>query len=118
MRGGGDNTSPSLSTWADLYAHGLSLGLLPDQFWAMTFFELACYSQGRVNHDKLLWNHTSSLLSLMANVNRDSRRRPTPYVPNDFHPYASEEDTKENVNELTQEQINQIAQWHVNPSSQ
>ena len=55
----------------------------------------------------------------MANANRDSKRKPTPYSPQDFHPYSSEdeEDQKNVTNELTEEQIQQIAKWQLNPSS-
>jgi hypothetical protein len=32
------------------------------------------------------WNHTSAVLALIANVNRDPRRRSKPYESSDFHP--------------------------------
>jgi hypothetical protein len=31
------------------------------------------------------WNHTSSILALMANVNRDSKKKSS-FKPTDFHP--------------------------------
>ena len=34
-----------------------------------------------------LWTHTSSVLALIANVNRDTKRR-KPFSPDDFNPYA------------------------------
>tara|TARA_R110002012_G_scaffold289633_1_gene482772 strand:- start:273 stop:578 length:306 start_codon:yes stop_codon:yes gene_type:complete len=99
-----------------LYSHGLSLGILPEQFWTLTFFELASISKGKLNQDKTLWNHTSTVMSLMANANRNSKKRPTPYKPSDFNPYHEELEDIE-VNEITPEDIEQIASWQVNSHS-
>jgi hypothetical protein len=35
-----------------------------------------------------LWQHTSHVLALVANVNRDAKRRPRPFLPADFDPHA------------------------------
>lgn len=32
------------------------------------------------------WNHTGSLMALLANVHRDPKKKPSPYKPADFHP--------------------------------
>lgn len=32
------------------------------------------------------WDHTSALLAMLANCNRDPKKRPRPYRPADFHP--------------------------------
>jgi len=42
--------------------------------------------------DRSLWIHTSSLLAMMANVNRDVKRRRCPYVPAEFDRYATEQE--------------------------
>lgn len=34
------------------------------------------------------WGHTSTLLALIANCNRDPQRRRRPFEPRDFNPYA------------------------------
>ena len=34
------------------------------------------------------WNHTASVLCLLANVNRDPKKRPKAFQPADFHPYG------------------------------
>jgi len=36
------------------------------------------------------WAHTSVLCALIANVNRDPKRRPRAFRPADFDPYAKE----------------------------
>lgn len=41
------------------------------------------------------WLHTSSILALTANVNRDSKKRPL--QPDDFNPFAVEKRYKERV---------------------
>jgi hypothetical protein len=32
------------------------------------------------------WNHTASLMALIANCHRDSKKRRQPYKPQEFHP--------------------------------
>jgi hypothetical protein len=32
------------------------------------------------------WNHTAAMMALVANCNRDPKRRPRPFEPRDFHP--------------------------------
>jgi len=44
---------------------------------------------GRV---KERWSHTSALLTLIANCNRDTTKRPTPFTLADFNPYAEPQD--------------------------
>lgn len=34
------------------------------------------------------WARTSALLALVANVNRDTKKRPKPYTPDEFNPYS------------------------------
>ncbi len=33
------------------------------------------------------WNHTAAVLAMLANVNRDPKRRRRPFMPANFHPY-------------------------------
>jgi len=35
------------------------------------------------------WRHTSSMLALHANINRDSKKRASPFTPDDFNPYSA-----------------------------
>ena len=35
------------------------------------------------------WARTSALLALVANVNRDTKKRPKPYTPDEFNPYST-----------------------------
>ena len=39
-------------------------------------------AEGRVDAE---WNHTSAILAMLANVNRDPKKH-GPYRPEDFHP--------------------------------
>lgn len=73
--------------------------------------------QGETDRDRRMWEHTSSLMALMANTNRDSKRKPQPYTAADFSPCTIHENETSRGHEVTEEQKDQIAQWHVNPSS-
>lgn len=64
------------------------MGLRPTEFWSMTFWEYTTFSNSIKEEQSRLWWHTSSLLCMQANLNRDSKKRPTPYKPQDFHPYS------------------------------
>ena len=33
------------------------------------------------------WNHTASVMALIAECNRDRKRRPKAFTPADFHPF-------------------------------
>ncbi len=37
-------------------------------------------------HQKDEWSRTSAVLALTANANRDRKKKPTPYKPEDFNP--------------------------------
>lgn len=41
-----------------------------------------------VAHQRDRWNHTSHLLALIANCNRDPKTRRQPFEPAEFNPYA------------------------------
>jgi hypothetical protein len=43
-------------------------------------------------HQTALWNHTSAVMSLIANVNRGKNTKV--FVPSDFHPYDQEQKKK------------------------
>lgn len=70
------------------------MGLLPMQFWSLTFFEYASYSKHLKHQDSRQWWHTSSLMALQANINRDPKKTPQPYKPKDFHPYPDQDKKK------------------------
>jgi len=38
------------------------------------------------------WSHTSAILALIANVNRDPKKRPDPFTVSDFDPHAKPKD--------------------------
>jgi len=40
------------------------------------------------------WSYTSSILALIANTNRDKKRKPTPFVPADFNPWSKKRDVR------------------------
>jgi hypothetical protein len=49
------------------------------------------------------WSHTSAILTLLANVHRDPKRRGRPYTPADFNPYTRRRARPITVERLTDE---------------
>lgn len=89
-------------TWEKLYASSLAAGLLPDQFWALTFFELAMWRKSIVEQEKLEWRRQASMMSLMYNMNRGKNSKKM--TPTDFFPFDEEKSsgvqTKEDIDAL------------------
>lgn len=94
-----------------MYAEGLACGLSPREFWSLTFFEFSAYTKSIRDADERQWWHTSSLMALHANMNRDSKRQPTPYKPKDFNPYAHENQKAKFVRQFTDEQKDLTRDW-------
>lgn len=40
------------------------------------------------SRDRQAWAHTSAVLALTANANRDPKKKPTPFKASDFNPHA------------------------------
>ena len=43
------------------------------------------------------WSHTSAVLALIANVNRDAKKRPRPFQPSDFDPHTTGKKEQQDV---------------------
>jgi len=84
-------------TWDDFYRVALSSGLLPEQFWDMTFREVSYFTSSVLENEKLEWRRHSYLLSILANQNR-GKGKPA-IKPDDFYPFEVErqEVTKDDI---------------------
>jgi len=65
---------------------------MPYDFWDFTLREVLCLIEGERSRDEMMWNHTSSLLSMTAQVNAKKGKT---FSPADFHPYISEKRKKQ-----------------------
>lgn len=43
------------------------------------------------------WGHTSSMMALIANCNRDAKKQSKPYTPSDFDPFATKTQDKTSI---------------------
>lgn len=82
------------------------MGLMPDQFWDMTFFEVAAFSLKEEREERRLWQHTATVLALLANCHRGKNTRPS--KPADFYPFdlpkvEGQEVTREDIDKLIDE---------------
>ncbi len=57
--------------------------------------------------DRARWRHTSALMALTANVNRDPKKG-RPFEPADFDPHSSDENPREDVIEVTPETVSEF----------
>lgn len=67
------------------------LGLSPTEFWALTWYEwglcvmrIIKEQRKRQEDRELNIELTRSMMSLLANINRDPKKTPFPYKPEDF----------------------------------
>lgn len=60
----------------------------------MTLAEVSSVISGLYLEDELHWNHTSSSMSLLANVNASKGKS---FKPNDFHPYTQMKESKKSI---------------------
>ena len=51
----------------------------------LTLRELAWMAEGV---QRVQWAQTSAVLAMLANAHRDPKRKPTPFKPDDFNPWA------------------------------
>ena len=77
----------------------------------MTLGEFMAWSKHSKHQQERAWERTSSLMALIANVNRSQKTRA--YKPNEFNPYAKSSSQYELP---TPEQIEYLKQWPGNPS--
>lgn len=64
-------------------------------------------------HHKDMWQHTSSVMALIANVNRDPKKG-RPFKPADFNPYA-EKKTRSDVIVITKDNISLLRNAFLHP---
>lgn len=58
------------------------LGIVPDPY---TLRQLLLMSRAKARE---AWSHTAAVMALIANCNRDPKKRRQPWSPDDFHPLA------------------------------
>ena len=76
----------------------------------MTLGEFTAWSKHSKHQQERAWERTSSVMALVANINRSKKTRA--YKPADFNPYA----TPQTPDRPTPEQIEYLKTWPVNPS--
>ena len=78
--------------------NGYYLGLKPHEFYNMLpidFFDYAEQQVKRLENDNEANNmRMANILCMLANINRDKKKKPTPYKPKDFMPKNKLEDKK------------------------
>jgi len=62
----------------------------------MTLREYAWFYEGYQAKESRMWDHTASILCLLANVNSGKGKR---FTPDQFHPYSKQTDQVSNAAE-------------------
>lgn len=65
-----------------MYFMAISYGVEPNSFWDYTLAEVTSITKGVMVRDEIMWNHTSSMMALNANMNSKKKHK-----PQDFNPY-------------------------------
>ena len=70
----------------ELYRSSCLQGVSPHLFWDSTLREISLLVKAGESKDRLMWNHTASMMSLYAN---SKARKGKTFAPADFNPYDS-----------------------------
>lgn len=70
----------------------------------MTFAEVAAYAKKEEREERRLWQHTASVLALLANCHRGKNSRPL--KPADFYPFDLPKEAK--GEDLTRDDIDNL----------
>jgi hypothetical protein len=89
-----------------IYERALTSGVRPNDFWEMTLREVLCVLEGERQRDEMAWNHTSSVMSLLAQVNASKGKV---FTPADFHPYLKQK-PKKGIDTSTKEGVMILAE--------
>lgn len=80
------------------------LGLLPCQFMSMTILELNKFAKQKFERIRLEEEannrRVARICMIIANVNRDRKKKPKPYTEKDFMPKSTEKRKKMNVKDI------------------
>lgn len=72
-------------TWPELYAAGVvDLGLSDEQFWRSTPATLDAVADRVRQRDRDAWRRSAMVCAVIANANRDPKKRKKPYTEADF----------------------------------
>lgn len=63
------------------------MGLKPDEFWGLTLREFSWMRDGYMQGMSYMWDHTASILCMIANVNSAKGKT---FKPDDFHPFSKQ----------------------------
>lgn len=89
----------------ELYKSSCLQGVSPHLFWDSTLREISLLVKAGESKDRLMWNHTASMMSLYAN---SKARKGKSFTPADFNPYVAMENenskpqTKDDVMDLVE----------------
>jgi hypothetical protein len=78
------------------------VGLSPEEFWNLTWYDWVMYmyrfykeNERRLSDQELVVSLNGDLMALIANVNRDDKKRPTPFSKHDFYKFSEDTQLKE-----------------------
>jgi len=72
-------------TLEQIYRSACRQGVNPHLFWESTLTEVQLLIEAGESKDRLMWNHTASLMSLYANSKSAKGKS---FSPDDFNPYS------------------------------
>ena len=83
--------------WPELVRTAASVGLKPAELEPLTPVEFDAIQEGDRIREKRSWQRTALLCAVIANCNRDKKKKPSPYKPADFMPKEQKTQTPEQM---------------------
>ena len=102
-RGGGSRVADLRTIddmWPELVKTAASAGLKPWELERLTPVEFEAIQEGDRIRDKRSWQRTALLCAVIANCNRDKKKKPSPYKAADFMPREQKAQTPEQMLEI------------------
>lgn len=80
-------------------------GVSVERFWEMSYYEFALEAQKAKKSFETRAVFTREILALIANVNRDDKKKPTPFKGSDFFKLSFDKEELEEVKIIPPEDV-------------
>jgi len=80
-------------------------GVTIEEFWGMSYYEFSLEAQKAKNSFEKRALLTREVMSLIANINRDTKAKPSPFKGSDFFRLSFDKEEEEENKPMTPEEV-------------